>query len=126
MHGDGFGCLHTEDISGHKIEGLPFLRKNHPLSFYSRVVRLAFRPFAQKKGHFLAHVIFLLYLCSLNLRADNKRDKKKPPRVLIHKRPGTSSRQTGGVASAEKGKNMTYNRNKHIGNKYYAAIYNII
>ena len=28
MHGDGFGCLHTEDISGHKIEGLPFLRKN--------------------------------------------------------------------------------------------------
>ena len=27
MHGDGFGCLHTEDISGHKIEGLPFLRK---------------------------------------------------------------------------------------------------
>ena len=60
------------------------------------------------------------------LRADNKRDKKKPQRVLIHKRPGTSSRQTGGVASAEKGKNMTYNRNKHIGNKYYAAIYNII
>ena len=64
MHGDGFGCLHTEDISGHTIEGLPFLRKNHPLSFCSRVVRLAFRPFAQKKGHFLAHVIFLLYLCS--------------------------------------------------------------
>ena len=60
MHGDGFGCLHTEDISGHKIEGLPFLRKNHPLSFYSRVVRLAFRPFAQKKGHFLAHVIFFV------------------------------------------------------------------
>ena len=28
MHGAGFGCLHTEDISGHKIEGLPFLRKN--------------------------------------------------------------------------------------------------
>ena len=28
MHEDGFGCLHTEDFSGHKIEGLPFLRKN--------------------------------------------------------------------------------------------------
>ena len=28
MHGDGFGCLHTEDISGHKIEGLPYLKKN--------------------------------------------------------------------------------------------------
>ena len=28
MHGDGFGCLHTEDISGHKIEGLPFLQQN--------------------------------------------------------------------------------------------------
>ena len=30
MHGDGFGCLHTEDISGHKIEGLPFFAKKHP------------------------------------------------------------------------------------------------
>ena len=28
MHEDGFECLHTEDFSGHKIEGLPFLRKN--------------------------------------------------------------------------------------------------
>ena len=125
MHGDGFGCLHTEDISGHKIEGLPFLRKNHPLSFCSRVVRLAFRPFAQKKSISL-HMSFFCCTFARKLRADNKRDKKKPPRVLIHKRPGTSSRQTGGVASAEKGKNMTYKRNKHIGNKYYAAIYNII
>ena len=25
---DGFGCLHTEDVSGHKKEGLPFLQKN--------------------------------------------------------------------------------------------------
>ena len=30
IHGDGFGCLHTEDISGHKIEGLPFFAKKHP------------------------------------------------------------------------------------------------
>ena len=27
MHRDGFGCLHTEDISGREIEGLPFLQK---------------------------------------------------------------------------------------------------
>ena len=79
----------------------------------------------KKKGISL-HMSFFCCTFARKLRADNKRDKKKPPRVLIHKRPGTSSRQTGGVASAEKGKNMTYNRNKHIGNKYYAAIYNII
>ena len=45
-------------------------------------------------------------------------------RIFVY--PRTSSRQTGGVASAEKGKNMTYKRNKHIGNKYYAAICNIL
>ncbi len=33
MHRDGFGCLHTEDISGREIEGLPFLQKTPAVAY---------------------------------------------------------------------------------------------
>ena len=72
MHGDGFGCLHTEDISGHKIEGLPFLRENTRRCTYAppaSSIEIGFYPiFFVKNITFLAHVIFLLYLCTRNSR----------------------------------------------------------